>query len=336
MALTFTPFASDNFTRANAGSLGANWALPASGTIPGCQIVSNVAEGTTVSGNNFNTYSAIPGYSDFPWDQYSTVTIGTLANSTCVVGTSVRITSPSYNSGVTPVGYFLVAQGGGNHALLRKLSGGSFTTLLTGTTNVLAGDTLTLAVQGSTLSLIHNGISEGTVSDSTFVYGWPGILIAPDTTLTNATLTNWVAGAVSTPPTIVHYAPALQTGTIANLGTLTAVGQAVQFNIATPSLNFAGRLQIIVQGVGQVIAPYFVLEGSQDGGTTWFQIPGTLLPSVEPMLGDQPSGWPVWYDVSGLAMGGLFRFGISSQGIPTSGVSPTFVSGSLNVYGLVG
>jgi hypothetical protein len=200
----------------------------------------------------------------------------------------------------------------------------------------VGGDVLTLAVQGSTLSLIHNGVTEGTVVDTNITAGWPGIRLTPDATLTNATATNFIAGAVSTAPTIVNYAKPLQTGTIANLGTLTAVGQAVQFNIATPTINFAGRLQIIVQGVGQVLSPYYILECSQDGGTSWFQIPGTLVPSIEPALGDQPSGWPSWYDVSGLAMGGLFRFGIASQGIPLSGIAPTFVSGGLNVYGLVG
>jgi hypothetical protein len=316
-ATTQTSLAADSFTRANAANLGANWANIAPATCL-MTLTSNSAE-TGVTGQ---TCFAIYNANDFPNDQFSQIKVATRLNSgnggVCV---HLMANPPTGAAQVSSAFGYCTSNNGSNYTVA-KLTNGSFSVICTSGTALAAGDVLQLLVQqtsgGQALTLNVNGVATscaGTI-DNTYLNGLPGFDIFASTATTDVQITNFSGGAVSTPPTITNSGIPVISSSPLTVGSITGVGQAVQFSArggaafgsASGSFNYLGRLQIIANG--QVSNPTWVLECSQDGGSTWFQIPAVTLPSLSPQLQDVPSGVSLIYDISGLG-GAQFRFGLA-------------------------
>jgi hypothetical protein len=106
------------------------------------------------------------------------------------------------------------------------------------------------------------------------------------------------------------------------LGTLILANTAVAFTIPEPTRENQGVLILQVTGAGGT-GP--TLEGSIDGGATWFVIPFTTTFAVTGQLtGDTAALAAYSVTVSGMGAGTLFKFGYT-------GGTPTAV-----VWGLVG
>src|SRR6478736_6421831 len=146
----------DDFNRADAGTLGANWVdLDA-----GFGIVSNAAQGG--SGEAVSYYNAVVGD-----DQYSKVVWIGNGN---VHSVGVRI-------GAGPVGYFLSFLAGGTEWRI-KINGwaGSGADIAGGTTTApVATDVIEIRAVGTTISAYKNGVLLGSGTDSTYTSGRVGI-----------------------------------------------------------------------------------------------------------------------------------------------------------------
>lgn len=333
MANVYTQLAADTMTRANATTLGTNWVNNITNN-QGLQIVSNSAESLVASLPCAATFSALSGQgSDFSFDHYSQCTISTFTNTSCQVGPLCRqnqIPNLSQSSG-TVNGYF-----GGNivgSAVygIYRVAANVFTQLAITAVNVTVNDVVRLAVQGgtlpgssATLTLFQNGTQISTVVDTTPVQaGWPGLLVTPDATIAHAAATTWSGGNVTVAPSNTVFGQ-LSLGQSANIGTISAAGQTLQFTVAPNSEKFLGKLQMVVAG-GSVLNPVWSLEGGQDAFATHaFMMPAFTVPGLS-NLGDLACIYAQVYDISGL--GGVnFKFGL---------VSGT-VQSNLTVFALVG
>jgi len=107
-------------------------------------------------------------------------------------------------------------------------------------------------------------------------------------------------------------------GVPVNLGTLIAANTAVAFVISTPTFEHQGVL--ILQTIGTAgTTP--ILEGSIDGGATFFVIPILTTFAVTGQLtGDTAATSAFAYSVSGLGGGCLFKFGYTGAGVPAAAV----------------
>lgn len=159
------PVVTDNFDRADSGSLGANWTEVITGfTVSGYQITSNVAN-PKVSGT---TQIAIYTGSSFGNDQYAQ-SVG--AVSPYSWGIVVRMSSGGN-------GYSLSTPDSGTPLIIGVVAGGATSHLQTITgVGVAVGDVIKLTAQGSTLRAYKNGTQVGTDQiDTTYTTGSPGIL----------------------------------------------------------------------------------------------------------------------------------------------------------------
>lgn len=332
--LTQTALVTDNFTRANSATLGANWG-GLQNTAAVCNIVSNKAQSNTASTRCFGIYVA----SDFPNDQFAQITNSTHANASNFMGPCVRV-MPSVSSGAafpasTVNGYCV----NGSPYNISTVTGGTFVALVTSAVNQAAGDVVLLTVQnsavGPTLTLFVNGTQATTATDvsaTAFVAGQPGMSILPDATVGNESVSLFVAGATTSGgPTILNGTQALQLGALLNLNATTSItttGQAVQFTVPASTYLYGGRLQLIA--TGQVANPQWTLECSQDSAQTfWFQMPVVGVPNIAPGLGDVPASFAAFYDLTGLSSGATCRFGLA---ITTN----TVITGNVQVWGMVG
>lgn len=333
MANVYTQLAADTFTRANLITLGSNWVNNIANN-QGLQIVSNSAQALVASLPNAATFNALNGQgSDFSYDQYAEIKISTFANINCQVGPLVR---QNQISGLSPVSGTVNGYFGGNIAGsavygIYRIIANVFTQLAITAVNVTVNDVVRLTVQGGTLPgssatliLFQNGTQISTVVDTTPLQaGWPGLLVRPDTTLTNAAAQNWVGGNVTVAPSNTIFGP-LVLGQSANIGTISAAGQTLQFSITPNSEKFLGKLQMVVAG-GSVLNPVWSLEGGQDSFATHaFMMPAFTVPGLS-NLGDVACIYAQVYDISGLG-GANFRFGL---------VSGT-VQSNLTIFALVG
>jgi len=154
-----TQLASDDFNRANASDLGANWA----GT--DFDITSNEAQVNPALSSNL--YSAVT----CPDDGYVEIEIGVLETaSDNGVGPLCR----AAGNGDTLRGYF--AQANAQDLHLYKIETGAAFTLLDSTTGCAQGDIIRITFVGSLISVQKNGVTViSSVSDSTFTSGAAGM-----------------------------------------------------------------------------------------------------------------------------------------------------------------
>lgn len=121
---------------------------------------------------------------------------------------------------------------------------------------------------------------------------------------------------------------ALSNGRPAKLGVISAtLTQSVQFVIPEPCRDYQGFC--IVQGVGNITTPTAILEGSIDGGVTWFSLTTStniVLGVTGLLTGDTPAGSADAFQVNGMGAGCTFRFGY------TAGT----ITGSITVWAMVG
>jgi hypothetical protein len=183
--------AADNFTRANSGTLGANWTTPINGSA--VQIVSNRAEGTITS-------LTMAYWNAYPWlaDQYSEITTDA---STFTASNSwdsyqfawVRVS----NGAVGANGYaVLIGKELGSYAYY-------FNKIVNGTRTGLAGpvaitytpgDVFRFSAVGSVMTLYQNGVFVASFTDTTFFSGSPGIGFIVNHAITDTTMPSWAGG----------------------------------------------------------------------------------------------------------------------------------------------
>jgi hypothetical protein len=93
------------------------------------------------------------------------------------------------------------------------------------------------------------------------------------------------------------------------LGTVTSVNSCVQFTIPEPVRDAQGF--IVIQSTGTA-GTTVTLEGSIDGGVTWFVL-GTsatiVLNLTGQLAGDNPAASADAFQINGMGSGTLFRYG---------------------------
>lgn len=147
--------ATDNFNRANAGTLGANWST----TINTFQVANNAAQG-----NNF-AYNATYWSADaFGGDHYAQ----------CVVGVVISDGGPGVRIQSGPKSYHFDIKAG-NNCKIQKDVAGSFTDLVTGINTPSTGDTVYIEASGSTITVKVNGTQVGQTTDSAITGGAAGL-----------------------------------------------------------------------------------------------------------------------------------------------------------------
>jgi hypothetical protein len=147
----------DDFNRANAGSLGSPWS-----DIAGVwNIDTNAAKSTTEDLANFSMY--VQTYSN---DQYSKATYVTNATSYAAVG--VRM---SFSGGV--IAYVLFVNPSGAGWDLQEYPAGS--SLASGADTFSNGDIMEVRAVGTTISAWKNGVQIGSATDATIASGNAGI-----------------------------------------------------------------------------------------------------------------------------------------------------------------
>lgn len=195
----------DNFNRANASSLGANWTQYGTfggGFIDG--ITSNQLS-SPGKGNDFNAdlYTAI----SWPNDQYSEGTIIAQASADDT-GPGVRLQNPGGAQNQQILGYFASVNpndttalgSSATHGILRVTSGPTFTLIATFTGVVSANDVIRIVAQGTLISMYQNAVLKCSATDSNFASGYPGMYTSENSGVTTAILwDNWAGGDLTVP-----------------------------------------------------------------------------------------------------------------------------------------
>jgi len=161
--------ATDNFTRTNSGTLGANWADSLGNTTP-CQILSNTAANTSGGGVCSEVYNA----ETFNNDQYVQATFSNVTTSgTADIAVMIRTAVASANGYACGLRTAL----DGTHYVMWKLVSGSLSQIGVASSTVVAnGDVVKFQVVGTTLNCYANGsLVLGPLTDSALSSGYPGL-----------------------------------------------------------------------------------------------------------------------------------------------------------------
>jgi hypothetical protein len=188
--------ATDTFNRANQNPIASPWTSLDPIHLGTGQILNNQFESSVVG----NSDSVNTGTSPWPNDQGSKITVGAL-NSSSYMGVDLRAQNLGTASGKTYRCYVGPgATGSGSIPWgIQFYSAGNFYQLASGTLTggIQAGDTLEADVTGTLITLFHNGISVGSVSDSNLSSGQPGIFTAPGGSTANSIILGWSGLVVS-------------------------------------------------------------------------------------------------------------------------------------------
>lgn len=171
--------ASDNFTRANSGDLGPDWAYQTGAQFG---IVSNSA----APQNGFNPTVAyfIGTFSD---DQYSQGVISGFGGAT-EIGLVVRA-SDSANTC-----YAFITNG--TNAIIRKIIAGSESTIESITGTFTPGDEIRISAVGTTITVYQNDVEVGSATDSDITSGNPGLFGYGN----DGRINTWEGNGISPPP----------------------------------------------------------------------------------------------------------------------------------------
>jgi len=151
--------ATDNFNRADAGTLGANW----TDQLNGYSIHVNAAEPETGSADNAAYWSA----DSFGADHYSQIKLTTIQDG----GPTVRIAGVGAG---TVDGYLLSCQAAAT--TIQRLDNDTGTILQSGLAVFSNGDTAKLQIVGTTLKAYKNGAQIGSdQADATYASGSAGM-----------------------------------------------------------------------------------------------------------------------------------------------------------------
>ncbi len=193
---------SDNFNRANAATLGANWtALTNTGSVSDIPIVSNQASSPLLSIGDPNAIDGFEFYSGAAWtpgsvgDQYAECQVTSVDAFGDAAGPCVRMSNPGNGRN----GYVVEVNGLGSSVahLLRKYVADAGTTLGTWTGTIQSTDVVRCAAQGTTISMLVNGVSQISVTDSAFSVGYPGLTVQQSGVGSSSAADNWAAGDFS-------------------------------------------------------------------------------------------------------------------------------------------
>lgn len=174
--------ASDDFNRADATDLGANWTNQNASSM---DIVSNQAK-TTADASEAAYYVGT-----FPDNQYSQVTTASVGAG-ALMGPTVRA------SGVVPNNnyYVIIAFPSGAGQGIYKIVNNSSSLLQSVSFNIVASDVLKLTVSGSTIKAYKNGAQQGTdQSDSSHASGNPGMFNNQNAAI-EAAFDDWSGGGL--------------------------------------------------------------------------------------------------------------------------------------------
>lgn len=174
-----TIVASDNFTRADSGTLGANWTATQGG---GLQILNNTAAGQGTAAVFDSVWTA----NAFANNQYAKATVVRDAFGD-YLGVTVRITGAN----TTENGYmFFVSVGQfADETHIYRIDNGVSTSLYTDSTHVSDGDVIEIRAAGSTIGAYIKGTLLYSVPDSTYSSGSAGL-----TAYSSGSTTFWEGG----------------------------------------------------------------------------------------------------------------------------------------------
>jgi len=184
--------ATDNFNKADANPIGGNWT-----TVPGEAALKIVSSQCVQSLSGANRNAAYWNADSFNNDQYSKIKIVSLGTLN-TVGPLVRV-SPSAET-------FYRVVTSTTTITISKCIVGSFTNIGTTISYTFAtGDTLKLAVVGTTLEVFVNDVSVGTRTDSDIASGSAGIYSRGDGVVDDWEGGNVAAGGSAIPVFMHHY-----------------------------------------------------------------------------------------------------------------------------------
>jgi hypothetical protein len=173
---------SDNFTRTNATTLGANW-TDSLGNTNSLAISSNTAIAHVAAGS-----SEIWTANSFTANQFSKATFTTLGDADIQV--MVRTLAATANG--YACGRRLALSGSGYYVLFKLVSGTLTEIGIPGVNFVTAGDVVYLSAVGTTITCNVNGVPQLTGTDSSLSSGSPGLRLSY--TSTNGAFTLWSGG----------------------------------------------------------------------------------------------------------------------------------------------
>lgn len=182
----------DNFNRADAANLGANWTNGGGGSNGGRKVLGN----TSVHAGSFATSDSWVHYSGRTWgnDQYSQGKVTVVGTTGGQAGEGVMVRS----SGSARTHYRLVVDHKATQNFsLQKFVAATLTDLGQITQAFTDGDTIRLSVQGTTLAVTLNGVPVVgfTTTDSGVTTGSPGLSFS--SAETSASVDDWEAGDLS-------------------------------------------------------------------------------------------------------------------------------------------
>ena len=189
--VTFVEIFRDNFTRPNESPLNpANWS-PA-GDFPNdtlqvfndsCQIVVDA----DFFGLMFYTGTPIPD------DQYVEATIGSLGFEISVYGRSTGSSTEGYEAAILqdPGPTYDLA------LILHHAGSATFLGTIVGIPAPHVGDIIRLEMNGSTISLLHNGVVKISVTDATLASGRTGLTVEVSAVQSDTTVTSFGTGAIN-------------------------------------------------------------------------------------------------------------------------------------------
>jgi hypothetical protein len=169
--------ATDNFNRANANPIGGNWSTV--GGLTAMQVTNNAVTGTVHGTDNAVYWNA----NTFSNDQYSQFRV--LSVSHVYKGLIVRCNGNN----------MYLAEVRDNSIAFWKYVNGAWTWLGSGSITQAAGDIFKFTATGTKLELFQNGISRGSVNDSSLTSGSPGIHSMSSST--TDTIDDWEGGSIS-------------------------------------------------------------------------------------------------------------------------------------------
>jgi hypothetical protein len=184
---------SDEFLRANENPLASPWTW-FGGYF---QLSGNLIEPQFGASNGYG--GAYMYYGPTATDQFSQVTVKT-ANANSFVGAMVRMTSLAGGASGWYELHFYGPLGQGYIYLEKYLSttGGSYLAYKIVTVN--SGDNLKLTAVGNTLTGYINGVQVIQATDSNFPSGWSGASAYAGSLATDAQISEWYGGPLSTAP----------------------------------------------------------------------------------------------------------------------------------------
>lgn len=180
--------ATDDFNRADAATLGANWTNKRNS--PG--VFSNQADITTTADANAAYYNAVA----LPDDAWCQGTVITAPASGTAVGVGVRL-----GTAANPQGYYGGGDGfnsGDANRRIWKVVTSTWTSIASEAVNVAANDVIYCEAQGTTVKLFVNGVEELSVTDASLTTGRGGVYLAHGTANV-ALLEDWSMGDFTDP-----------------------------------------------------------------------------------------------------------------------------------------